>query len=113
MSGQDAQEWRDDVSIWCYDGACETCDDGGCEHHCHHGVDGRVRRDADFATRGLTAVGLVVWASIGAVQTLDGLEWSAMTKWAVKILAVLLLWTAGGFVVRGLVGFKKDEEGEQ
>lgn len=111
MSGQDVED-RDGVSVWCYDGSCNVCDADWCEHHCHHGVDAKVRKDADFAARGVAAMGLAAWSVIGAWQTVDGMDWPGLVEWSVKFLAAVLLWAAGGFVVRGLVGFKK-EEGEK
>lgn len=111
MSGQDVED-RDGVSVWCYDGSCGVCDSDWCEHHCHE-VDDKVRVEAGFAARGLGVFGLVLWSTIAAWGVVDGLGWSGLSELALKALVGVLLWATGGFVVRGLVGFKTDEEGEK
>lgn len=110
VSGQDVED-RDGVSVWCYDGACGVCDSEWCEHHCHT-LDDQVKVETGFAARGTAALGLAVWASIGAWQTVGDFGWSEMTTLAVRVLLVGMFWAVSGFVIRGLVGFVKKEEVE-
>jgi hypothetical protein len=92
---------RDDVSIWCYDGACVQCtDDAGCEHHCHD-VDDVVRSRGHFIARFIAVQALGVWTAAALWAEIPA-DWPQLTRFGVKVFVVMAVYAVTTYVCKGL-----------